>query len=129
MELNKVQPRILVLFGNLPLWGQERANIETLDLLRKRGADVMFLIRDEYTQGGIQSELARKGLKYSFVSYYGAVRYRVNLRVWIFNVYSIFWGSLQLLGWLRRFHASHIHVGSTAWVLNFIPALLLSRIP
>ncbi len=42
-------PRILVLFGNVPLHGQERGNIEALDALRRTGCEVLFLIREEWT--------------------------------------------------------------------------------
>ncbi len=123
------QPRILALFGNVPLYGQERGNIEALDALRRTGCEVLFLIREEWTRDTIQAELTRRGLPFVFVPYFDAVRHGVSLRVWWNNLKGIAGGSWQLLRQIRAFRASHIHSGSTANVLNFLPALLLTRLP
>lgn len=121
--------RILVLFGNVPLYGNERANIETLLALQHAGAEVLFLIRSYWTKETIQPELARQGLKFVEVPYYESVRQGVSPVTWLRNIVGVASGSYRLLHLLRTMKATHIHVGSTAWVLNFIPALLLSRVP
>jgi glycosyltransferase involved in cell wall biosynthesis len=123
------QPRILVLFGNVPLYGQERGNIEALDALRQTGCDALFLIREEWTRDTIQAELKRRGLPFVFVPYFDSVRHGVSLRVWWNNLKGIAAGSWQLLRQIRSFRATHIHAGSTANVLNFLPALLLTGLP
>lgn len=123
------RPRILVLFGNVPLYGNERANIETLDQLQQRGADVLFLIRREWTDQAIRPELERRGLRFLPVPYYDTVRHGVGLRVWWRNLLGILGGSWALLSHIRRFQATHLHVGLTNWVLNFLPALMLTRLP
>jgi glycosyltransferase involved in cell wall biosynthesis len=120
---------ILVLFGNVPLYGNERANIETLSALQRAGAEVLFLIRSHWTKDTIQPELTRQGLKFVEVPYSNSVRYGVSLWIWLTNVVSVFSGSFQLLRLLRANKATHIHVGSTAWILNFLPALWLTRVP
>jgi len=122
-------PRILVLFGNVPLYGQERGNIEALDALRRTGCEVLFLIREEWTKDTIQAELNRRGLKFVFVPYFDAVRHGVSLKVWWNNLMGIVGGSRQLLQLIRSFKATHIHAGSTSNVLNFLPALMLTRLP
>jgi len=122
-------PRILVLFGNVPLLGQERANIEAMDALHQSGFTVEFLIRGEYTQDTIQAELNRRGIPFSKVPFYDTVRRGVTLRVWVRNLFGILGGSLGLLRAIHRFDATHIHVGSPPNFLNFIPALLLTRLP
>lgn len=122
-------PRILVLFGNVPLFGQERANIEALDALQQTGCEVLFLIRGEWTKDSIQPELNRRNLRFLVVPYFDAVRYGVSFRVWWNNLKGILGGSWQLLRQIRVFRATHIHVGSTANVLNFLPALMLTRLP
>jgi len=122
-------PRILVLFGNVPLLGQERANIETLHALQETGCEVRFLIRSEYTSESIQPELKRRGLEFATVPYFESVRYGQPLRVWWRNVMGILGGSWHLLRQIRDFRATHIHLGSTTWALNFLPALLVTRLP
>lgn len=122
-------PRILVLFGNVPLLGQERANIDALDALHEAGCEVLFLIRGEWTQNSIQPELNRRNLTFLAVPYFDAVRYGVSFRIWWNNIKGILGGSWQLLKQIRIFHATHIHAGSMANILNFIPALMITRLP
>jgi len=122
-------PRILVLFGNVPLLGQERANIETLHALQETGCKVRFLIRPDWTNESIQPELNRRGLEFVTVPYFDTIRYGQSMQVWWKNIRGIPGGSWQLLRQIREFRATHIHVGRTAWVLNFLPALLVTRLP
>jgi glycosyltransferase involved in cell wall biosynthesis len=121
--------RILVLLGNIPLLGNERANIETIHQLCQQGAEVKFLIRREWTEDSIQKELRRRNLPFDFVPYFAAIRYGAGLRAWIKNIYGILGGSAALLAHIRSFRPTHLHVGSTEWVLNFLPALVISNIP
>lgn len=122
-------PRILALFGNVPLLGQERANIETLDALRETGCAVRFLIRAEHTATTIQAELIRRRLDFVTVPYYQAVRHGQTALTWARNAAGILGGSWQLMRQIRDFRATAIHVGSTPNVLNFLPALLVTRVP
>lgn len=123
------QPRILVLFGNVPLLGQERANIETMHALIETGCMVRFLIRGEYTRDTIQAELVRRDIEFVAVPYFDTLRHGVSLRVWWKNAVNICRGSWALLRQMRSFGATHIHAGSTANVINFLPALCLTRLP
>lgn len=122
-------PRILVLFGNVPLLGQERANIEALHTLQELGCKVRFLIRAEYTRDTIQAELIRRGIEFDTVPYFDTVQYRQPLRVWLNNIVGVLGGSWRLLQQVRQYRATHIHAGSTSNVLNFILALMVTRLP
>jgi glycosyltransferase involved in cell wall biosynthesis len=123
------KPRILVLFGNIPLLGNERANIETLAQLQEQGAAVLFLIRREWTRDYIQKELRRRNLPFATTPFFKAVRFGVGLKAWLRNFGAIIAGSWVLLRRIRKFRATHLHVGSVAWMLNFFPALMLTRTP
>ena len=68
------RPRIIVLFGNIPLLGQERGNINALASLRDSGCEVLFLIRRDRTKDTIQAELNRRGLAWIAVPHYYAMR-------------------------------------------------------
>lgn len=122
-------PRILVLFGNIPLLGHERGNVEVLDALVDTGCHALFVIRREWTKNTIQRELANRNLPYVTVPYLNSVRYGESLRTWIKNVAGILGGSLCLLWLMRKFRATHLHVGNVSDVLNFLPALAITRIP
>jgi glycosyltransferase involved in cell wall biosynthesis len=121
--------RILVLFGNVPLLGQELSNIRVLEALRAAGSDVLFLIRGEWTRDTIQPELNRCGLPWVAVPYFDTVRRGQSLRVWVRNLAGILGGSWHLLRWHRRFRPTHIHAASPEHIVNFLPALALLRTP
>lgn len=121
--------RIIVLFGNVPLLGQERGTIDVLDSLQRNGAEVLFLIRDEWTKNTIQAELRRRGLPFETVPYFDSLRKGYGPMVWIRNLTGILGGSWNLLRWHRKFKPSHIHVSSVSNIVNFMPALLLLRTP
>lgn len=121
--------RVIVLFGNVPLLGNERANIETLRQLRDQGAEVLFLIRSDYTCESIQPELRRLGLPFRFCPYYDALRFGVGPITWLRNLWGIAAGSSLLLALTIRWRPTHFHLGSTAWVINFLPAMMLTRVP
>jgi glycosyltransferase involved in cell wall biosynthesis len=123
------QPRVIALLGNVPLLGQERANIETVHALHEMGCAVLFLIRGEHTGETIQKELRRRGLDFIPVPFYDTLRHGVPLRIWLKNAVNILRGSWRLWRIARKFGATHIHAGSTANVLNFLPALAVMRQP
>lgn len=121
--------RILVLFGNVPLLGQELGNIEVMSALRHDGDEVLFLIRREWTRDTIQVELDRRGLRWVAVPYFDAIRRGHGPRVWARNVRGMLLGSLRFLWIACRFEATHVHAASIENVLNFMPGLMVSRLP
>jgi glycosyltransferase involved in cell wall biosynthesis len=125
----KRAPRILALLGSIPLHGHERGSIEALDALRSTGCDVLVLIRGEWTQDTVQAELDRRGLRWTAVPYFAAIRRGVGLRTWVRNFPAILAGSWSLLRLVQSHRASHIHTGNPADVLNFLPALAITRTP
>lgn len=128
--MSRTRPnRIIVLFGNVPLLGQELGNIEVMSALRHEGDDVLFLIRREWTHDTIQVELDRRGLRWAAVPYFDAIRRGHGPQVWTRNVRGIVLGSLQFLWIACRFEATHVHAANIEHVLNFMPGLMVSRLP
>lgn len=123
------RPRILVMFGNVPLLGQELGNIDAMTAMRESGAEVLFLIRREWTADSIQKELSRRNIPWATVPYFDTLRKGHGLRVWWVNVCGILGGSWRLLRWHRKFRPTHLHVASTSSLINFLPALCLLRTP
>lgn len=118
-----------MLFGNVPMLGQERANIATLAALRDTGAEVLVLIRGEWTQDTVQPALRQWGLEFVVVPYFDALRHGLPLAVWWRNIRAIVGGSRRLLGFIRSFGATHLHAGSIGNLVNFLPALLVTSLP
>mgnify|MGYP006276555531 CR=1 FL=1 len=121
--------RILVIFPNIPLFGQERANIETIFQLKQQGAHVRFLIRKDWTDRTIQPELKDRNISFEFMPFLGTVRYGVNLKTWLYNIINFGLASWAVLRHIRAFRATHIHAGSTWAIMNIAPALCITNIP
>jgi glycosyltransferase involved in cell wall biosynthesis len=121
--------RILVLFGNVPLLGQELGNIEVMSAMRDQGNEVLFLIRQEWTRDTIQAELNRRGLPWEAVPFFDAIRRGHGPMVWLRNLRGLLLGSLRFLVISCRFGATHVHAANVEQVLNFLPGLMVSRLP
>jgi len=123
-------PRILVLFGSIPLYGQERGNIEALRAVKEHlGAEVLFVTHEEWGHQVIQPELDRQGLPWTSARYAGRFEKGMSLRHWMINLRDMLVASWQLEKIASAFHPTHIHVGNPAYFLNFLPWLLLRKIP
>ena len=122
--------RIIVLFGNIMLWGQERANIDILYTLGQRGCEVLFLVRREAWAEPLRRELSARGLNWVVVPF---LPHRIGRKISpvqiLENSLAMIGGSLALIRLIRRWRATHIHVADPSWVLSFLPALLFTKVP
>ena len=122
--------RILVLFGGIPLWGQERENIDVIDaLVKETGAECLFVTHREWGHLRIQPELDRRGLPWTTAPYAGRFEKGMSVRHWIANLITVVHASLVLARILWRFGPTHIHVCNPAHFINFFPMLLVTRVP
>lgn len=121
--------RILVLFGSIPLYGHERGNIEAMEALRGEGWDVLFVTNTEWGHLHVEPELAARGFAYEKAIYSKRFQRGMGLSGWLDRLKGIGVGSVQLRRICRRYRPTHIHFGNVAWFINFLPALVMFRIP
>jgi hypothetical protein len=122
--------RILVLFGGIPLWGQELGNIEVIDaLVKEAGAECLFVTNRDWGHLSVQPALDRRSLPWTSAPYAGRFEKGMPLSRWISNVATVLAASCTLMRIMRRFRPTHIHVCNPAHFLNFLPVLLLTRTP
>jgi glycosyltransferase involved in cell wall biosynthesis len=125
-----VVPRIIVPFGNLMLWGQERANIDALYALKQTGCEVLFLVRKEHWAEPLRGELSARGLSWVIAPF---MRHRIGRSispVQIFeNFLTMIAGSFILIRLIHKWQATHVHVANPVWIFSFLPALLLTKVP
>jgi glycosyltransferase involved in cell wall biosynthesis len=118
-----------VLFGNIPLHGQERSNIQVMTCLQEAGAEILFLTNDEYGHESIQPMLDSLGLNWiegRFPRLLGRSRSPSELldrfdRIARYNA--------AIMGAIRSFRPTHIHVANENHLLAGLPTLFASRIP
>lgn len=123
--------RILALFGARVLFGQERANIETLVRLRERGCEVLCVVRDEDWPELIilRDEISKRGLRWVKVPY---IDYPV--KGWMLHAArrnpSVFFRANRALPRIAAdFGATHIHSFNPVYVANFLWALHKMSLP
>ncbi|MEM8598286.1 MAG: glycosyltransferase family 4 protein [Bacteroidota bacterium] len=121
--------RILVIFGNIPLWGQERGNIQALYALKEAGHSVLFVTHRRYGHESIQPALDELGLAWTTGRYPKRFARGMTLKQWRGRLRQAMRGSKDFLRVAREFQPTHIHVGNEGYLLNLLPVLWALRIP
>ena len=121
--------RVLVLFGNIPLLGQERGNIEVFTQLKPLSVDALFVTHDRWGHQQIQPELDRRALAWTTATYIDRLGKRMTAGAWLRNFWRICIASWQLRQIVRAYRPTHIHFANYLFFVNFAPYLLLDRIP
>ena len=86
-----ISPKIatsLIIFGNIPLLGQERITIQLFSLLKKNGLNPLFLINDRYSHWFIQPELNSLQLDYKLMRFCAIPRKSFSIKIWFENFIS-----------------------------------------
>jgi glycosyltransferase involved in cell wall biosynthesis len=124
-------PRIVALFGPRVFFGQERANVEALAALRDEGCEVLCAVRNEdWTElVELRKELSARKLPWKTFPYIDIPRKGWILKTLLRNPYAFVWANLKMLSTIRSFRASHIHAFNPFYFLNFMPTIMLCRIP
>jgi glycosyltransferase involved in cell wall biosynthesis len=124
-------PRIIALFGPRVFFGQERANIEALAALHDRGCEVLCAVRNEDWSELVElrKELSARGLSWKKFKYIDIPRKGWILKTVVRNPFVFIQANIEMINTIRRFRASHIHAFNPFYFLNFIPAMMLCRIP
>jgi glycosyltransferase involved in cell wall biosynthesis len=105
--------RVLVLFGSIPLYGQERGNIEAVRALTESGTEALFVTHEGYGHETIQPHLDRLGLAWTPAAFPGLWSLRMGPRRWAQQV--------------RDFVAGN--VGNERFLMNLLPAVWWLRLP
>lgn len=121
--------RVLVLFGAIPLYGQERANIQVFDELRDEGIEALFLTNARYGHHWIHPELDRLGLRYTAVPFNLPPRRGMGLAAGLALLRDVWRTNLAFRRAVREFRPTHLHVMNIAYVLSVTPAIFLCRVP
>lgn len=103
--------------------------MEVLCTLRDRGCKVLCLVRDEEWSTAVPAALDAVGLKWRKVAYIeqwmpGRIRWFLFRNPMTFIRAN--WTFLRIV---REFRPTHVHAFNSIFILNFLPALMLSGVP
>lgn len=121
--------RVLVLFGNVPLLGQERGNIQVFHALRRKNVDALFVTNRHRGDMRVQPMLDALGLSWTVATYFDRFRRGMGVGDWASNLRRIASGSITLMRLVLEYRPTHIHVGSVEHFINFLPVLALTKVP
>ena len=123
------QRRVLVLFGHIPLLGQERGNIQVFYALQRMNVDALFVTNRDWGYAHVQPALDALGLNWTEASYTGRFRKGMGIGEWARALARIVSGSVTLLRLCSQYKPTHIHICNIEHFINFLPALVLTRVP
>ena len=123
------RPRVLVIFGSIPLLGHERGNIQVFNALKERGVEALFVTHKEYGHEHIQPELDRLGHRWTVATYPRLFSRGMNLQTWATRLRSTAQGLIEFWRIGRGFKPTHVHVGHEMHFLMMLPAIRLLGVP
>jgi glycosyltransferase involved in cell wall biosynthesis len=121
--------RVLVVFGNIPLLGHERGNIQVFNALKVRGVDALFVTHKEYGHEVIQPELDRLGHRWDVATYPRLFSRRMSLKTWATRLCSLVRGLVDFWRVGRAYKPTHVHVGHGMHFITLLPAIRLLGVP
>lgn len=121
--------RALVIFGAIPMHGQERGNIEVFRVMSELGLKARFITHRKWGHQVVQPELTRLGLEWTTAAF-GPLMGK-NLLGWDFfrALFGVVHTNWVLLREVRRWRPTHIHCMNWLYVLYASPLLFLLRLP
>ncbi len=120
--------KVLVLLGNVPLYGLERSNITVFEILKKKGIEPLFVTDQQWGSHAINPFLDQSKLNYVAATYMGLLGKQSTFSDWLINIGAIVKGSFRLLRIIRDFKPDYIHVPSERNFISMMPALLASKV-
>lgn len=123
------QRRVLVLFGHIPLLGQERGNIQVFYAMQRMNVDALFVTNRDWGYAHVQPALDVLGLNWTEAAYIDRIRKGMGIREWARTLARIVSGSVTLLRLCSQYKPTHIHICNIEHFVNFLPALVLTKVP
>ena len=121
--------RVLVLFGAIPLHGQERGTIEVFRALRPMGLKPLFITRERWGKLQVEPELDRLAIPYVRAPFGPLLGCNLFGR----DIISFLKG-LMVTSWIvwrecRRLRPTHLYVMNWLYFVYCAPAIFLSPLP
>jgi glycosyltransferase involved in cell wall biosynthesis len=121
--------RVLVQLGGIPLWGQERGNIQVFTGLKEVGVDALFVTHKHYGHEVIQPALDRLQHKWIRGTYPKRIGRHMTVRQWLERLGEIALGNWDFFRAGQAYQATHIHVCNEGHFLTLLPAIRALRVP
>jgi glycosyltransferase involved in cell wall biosynthesis len=125
----ELKARVLVLFGNIPLLGKERGNIQALKVLAEQGGEVLFVTNKKWGHESIQPMLDKLGLAWTPMTVARPLRRMMSVTDVLGVVRDIVVGWVEFYCVIRRYKPTHIHIPNEYQSVYNLPVLAASGVP
>ena len=121
--------RVAVIFGSIPLYGQEKGNLEVMRTLSQEGVEPRFLIHRKFGHQQIQPELDRLGFTYEKAPFGPGIQRGLGPLELLRMVRGLIVTPWALLRLCRRFKPDVLYLMNPLYAFYVLPALMLLRQP
>ena len=121
--------KVLAIFGNVALYGQERANIQVFETLKEAGHEVLLLVNDRGFHWHLQTEIEQRQIKFKKIRFSWNLRKTFKWKVIKSYLIDIPKSNVQLFKSIKQFKPDVIHVCNDTSVITLIPALIITKTP
>lgn len=121
--------KILAVFGNVALFGQERSNIHVFNTLKEQGYDLLLLVNDRGFQWHLQPEVEAHNLEYRKIRFPWNFRKTIKLKsLWLYLTDTIRY-NIQFIKAYREYKPDYIHIANDFFYMTLAPSLLWLKSP
>ena len=121
--------RVVVTLGGIPLWGQERGNIQVFHALKDVGVDALFVTHHSYGHESIQPALDGLGLRWTTAYYPGRWIKGKGVR-WLAKRFNeSIRSNREFYRKARAYRPTHVHTMNWRYAVDFLPAYKLLGVP
>lgn len=121
--------KILAVFGNVALYGQERSNIYVFDTLQKQDYDLLLLVNDRGFHWHLQPEVEANNLKYQKIRFPWNYRKTRKIKsLWLYFSDTIRYNFAFLKAY-RAYKPDYIHFANDFFFMTLAPSLFFLRCP
>lgn len=121
--------RVLALYGSIPFYGKERADIQLFTSLREAGVDALFVTDEDYGHENIQPALDERGIAWTTAPWAGVFSTKMSASTWANRLWKMARGSFQLVRIASAYRPTHLFISTMRFFFSMLPALFVLRTP
>lgn len=120
--------KILAVFGNVALLGQERSNIHVFNTLKEQGYDLLLLVSDRGFQWLLQPEVEAHNLEYRKIRFLWNFRKTLKLKSLRLYLTDTIRYSIQFIKAYREYKPDYVHIANDFFYMTLAPSLLWCKV-
>lgn len=121
--------KILAIFGNVALFGQERSNIHVFNSLKQEGFDFLLLVNDRGFHWHLQPEVEAHNLKYKKIRFPWNFRKTLRIKALWLYLHDTIKFNIQFYKAYKSFKPDYIHIANDFFYMTLTPVLFWIRCP